>query len=264
VKNMKLLTASMFGLFIALSGLAQNASPGPLGLTMSVLFSGYILPDGANIPQPVQFFIHPDFKPKVAMHAGDTVMLEFFADGKRLTSAKAVWHDVEVPKEAPGQSYTVPAQFVVPNYIWTNVPTGSHELSIRASGFHDIPAVTVSQHITVIAPLPPVPVYGSHKLTGKARTPLNPGQVRLINSMPAGGYEIIGTVTAIAPGTSQQGEKDALSELKKQAALMGANCVVIGPATHADGKPFSVNSVMITPAQTRVSGQALYLSAPGN
>lgn len=229
---------------------------------MRVLFDGNIIPNGANIAQPVQFFIHPELQPTVTVHAGDTVILDFFADDRKLTSAKAVWHNTEIPKAAPGQAapqYTVPAQFYVPNYIWTNVPTGSHELSIRVHGFHDLPAVTIAERITVLAPLPPAPISGSHKVTGKARPPVNPEQVRLINAMPGSGYDIIGTVTAIAPGIKKQNEQDALSELKKQAALMGANAVVLGPMTQSPGKPFSVNSIMIVPPQTRVSGQAIYL-----
>lgn len=252
---------------MALSGWAQNAGPAPLGLTMGVLFEGNILPEGANVAQPVQFFIHPELQPTVAMHEGDAVTLDFFADGNKLTSAKAIWHDAQTPRTAPGQArpaYVVPAQFRIPNYIWTNVPTGSHHISIRAYGFRDFPAVSVSVHITVIPPLPPVPVCGTHTLTGAARPPLKPEQVTLLHAKPSGAYEVVGKVAGIAPGLGRQDEQDALNELKKQAALIGANGVIIGQESQSKGKPFSINTPMIIPPQTRVMGEAIYLHAAGN
>jgi len=251
----------ILSLLIGFSGLAQGSSQAQLQLSMKVLFDGSIIPEGALVPGPVDFFIHPDVTTTMPVHAGDTVMIDFFDDGKKLTSAKALWRDATTTALLPGQTkpeYKIPAQFIVPNCRWTNVPVGSHLLSIRAYNFHGLSA-SVSLHVTVLPPLPRRPVSGTHTLTGKQRPPFKPELVRIAHAVPGGTYEVIGTVTARAPGTKQQDELDALGEIKKQAAEMGANCVIVGQTHRSDPMPYSGSNGTFVVPETRVSGQAVYL-----
>lgn len=229
---------------------------------MKVLFDGNIIPEGAFVPGPVAFFIHPDINATLPVHAGETMNIDFYADGRRLTSAKATWHDASVPPVLPGQTqpaYRVPAQFLVPNYIWTNVPVGSHVLSIRAYGFHGLTLNPPTLHVSVLPPLPRQPVFGTHAVSGKLHPALKPEQVRFISALPHAVYEIAGTVSARAPGTKRKDADAGYAELKRQAALMGANCVILGPVQRNPGTPFSVGKVMFSPPETRLSGEALYV-----
>lgn len=229
---------------------------------MKVLFSGSVVPEGAFVPGPVTFLIHPDIDITLPVHAGDTVNIDFYADGRRLTSAKATWHDASVPPVLSGQSqpaYRVPAQFLVPNYRWTNVPVGSHVLSIRAYGFRGLSANPPALHVTVLPPLPRQPVIGKHVANGKLHPALKPEQVNFISALPHVAYEVVGTVAARAPGVERKDADAGYAELKKQAALMGANCVILGPVQRDPGTPFSVGKVMFSPPETRLSGEALYV-----
>lgn len=257
---MKTLIAFFFCLWTAFSSMAQSTSSAPLQLSMRVLFDGSAIPDGAFVPGPVQFFIHPDLTTTLPVHKGDIVTLDFMADGNKLTTAKAVWHDAQTPPVLPGQvrpMYLVPAQFIVPNYKWTNVPVGSHTLSIEAHGFHALSA-SATLHITVLPPLPPISVSGIHTVTGKARPAIKPENVALTHGPLPGTYEVIGTVTARAPGTKPRAEQDALIELKKQAAQIGANCIVLDPTRHIPGAPYSMANTVFVVSETRVSGKAIY------
>jgi uncharacterized protein YbjQ (UPF0145 family) len=257
---MKIFIAFFFCWLTAFSSNAQSTSSAPLQLSMRVLFSGSVIPEGAFVPGPVQFFIHPDLTTTLPVHKGDTITLDFMADGNKLTTAKAVWHDAQTPPVLPGQvrpMYLVPAQFIVPNYNWTNVPVGSHVLSIQAYGFHGLSASALL-HVTVLPPLPKGPISGTHTVTGKIRSAIKPEQVGLIHVFPYGTYEVIGTVSAQAPGTKSQDEQEALAELKKQAAQMGANWIVLDPPRRSEGAPYSTQDRMFVAPEIYVSGKAIY------
>lgn len=75
-------------------------------------------------------------------HAGDVVRVDFFADGKRLGSGKAVWHDEIRPP--PGALYLfgpppaqpmhiVAAQFDPAEFVWQDVPAGIYTLTATAT-----------------------------------------------------------------------------------------------------------------------------------
>ena len=69
---------------------------------------------------------------------------------------------------------------------------------------------------------------GSAIVTGAKREAVEPSAVRIYSKPPAG-YEVIGVVKASSEmGFSEQGSMDyAVEELKKQAAAIGANGLVI-------------------------------------
>jgi hypothetical protein len=72
---------------------------------------------------------------------------------------------------------------------------------------------------------------GSAIVTGKARTPIPPEQVRLYLEPPRD-FEVIALVSASRDaGWTEQGSVDyAIVELKNQAAKLGANGVLLGAA----------------------------------
>lgn len=105
---------------------------------------------------------------------------------------------------------------------------------------------------------------GSYILTGEKRTPVKPKSVKLYTSPPHE-YEVIGIVNASSDsGWTQQGDMDyAVTELKDQAAKLGANGVILsgtGESTsstvgaYGNGAVYAVSST----AQT-VSGKAVYV-----
>ncbi len=105
---------------------------------------------------------------------------------------------------------------------------------------------------------------GSHILTGQKREPIKPSLVELYISPPQQ-YEVIGIVNASSDsGWTQQGDMDyAVSELKNQAAKLGANGIILGGTgestsssvgAYSSGAIYTVSST----AQT-VSGTAVYV-----
>ncbi|MCF3628206.1 hypothetical protein RJ527_09030 [Thalassospiraceae bacterium LMO-SO8] len=70
---------------------------------------------------------------------------------------------------------------------------------------------------------------GSALVTGQARTPItNHAAVKILTTMPAGAEEIAIVKASSDAGLTQQGDLDyAVEELKKQAAKVGANAVVL-------------------------------------
>ena len=105
---------------------------------------------------------------------------------------------------------------------------------------------------------------GSYILTGEKRTPVLPKSVKLYTSPPQE-YEVIGIVNASSDsGWTQQGDMDyAVTELKEQAAKLGANGVILSGTgesssstvgAYGNGAIYAVSST----AQT-VSGKAVYV-----
>jgi hypothetical protein len=96
-------------------------------------------------------------------------------------------------------------------------------------------------------------------LTGKQRPPLKPEQVKLSHIPPHAAFEVIGTVTSSAPGRGQQNADDARAELKKQAAQMGANWIILDRTHRSEPPPFSGTNNVFTEPGTHLSGQAIYV-----
>ena len=106
---------------------------------------------------------------------------------------------------------------------------------------------------------------GSSIVTGDKRQPLDPGQVKLYLDPPAK-YESIGIVKASSDsGWTEQGSQDyAIEELKKQAAKLGANGVLLtttGEKTTTAIGGYGTGILYAVPvtAQT-LSGRAIYVS----
>lgn len=105
---------------------------------------------------------------------------------------------------------------------------------------------------------------GSYILTGQKRDPINPSLVKLYTSPPKI-YEVIGIINASSDsGWTQQGDMDyAVSELKEQAAKLGANGILLtgtGESTSSTvgGYNNGVVYVVSSTAQT-ITGQAIYV-----
>ena len=105
---------------------------------------------------------------------------------------------------------------------------------------------------------------GSYILTGQKRDPINPSLVKLYTSPPTK-YDVIGIVNASSDsGWTQQGDMDlAVSELKEQAAKLGANGILLtgtGESTSSTVGAYSSGVVYAasSTAQT-ITGQAIYV-----
>ena len=94
---------------------------------------------------------------------------------------------------------------------------------------------------------------GSSILTGTTRTPTNPTLVKLYLHAPAD-YEIIGLVNASGNGwTEQESQHLAIDELKKRAAALGANGVLL--LSSGDKESATVGGVY----GGTVSGEAIHV-----
>ncbi len=105
---------------------------------------------------------------------------------------------------------------------------------------------------------------GSYILTGQKRDPINSSLVKLYTTQPKK-YEIIGIVNASSDsGWTQQGDMDlAISELKVQAAKLGANGILLtgtGESTSSTVGGYNNGFVYAfsSTAQT-ITGQAIYV-----
>lgn len=106
---------------------------------------------------------------------------------------------------------------------------------------------------------------GSYILTGQKRAPILPSEVTIYADSPEQ-YETIAIVKASSgSGWNQQGDMDyAVEELKKQAASLGANGVILigtggnvstSVGTSSDGTTYTSSSSSQT-----VSGRAVYVA----
>ena len=110
---------------------------------------------------------------------------------------------------------------------------------------------------------------GSSIVTGQKRAPIDPAQVKVLLQMPPN-HEVIGLVQSKSMGgmTEQDRQNYALDELKKQAADIGANAVVLNTAgeevtTGATFIPQPYGGGMFVPYQSRqktLSGTAIYVA----
>ena len=106
---------------------------------------------------------------------------------------------------------------------------------------------------------------GSYILTGQKRESINPSEVTLYTEPPEH-YETIGIVKASSgSGWTQQGDIDlAVEELKSQAALLGANGVILSGTGEIVSTTVGTNSSGITYSSSSssqtVSGKAVYVT----
>jgi len=100
---------------------------------------------------------------------------------------------------------------------------------------------------------------GSHILTGQRRPPIHFSEVRLYADSPPK-YETIGIVTASSDaGLTAQGDQDyAIKELKKQAAKLGANAVLISSVGDTSDVASAGEQVFSISGKS-VSGKAIYI-----
>lgn len=89
---------------------------------------------------------------------------------------------------------------------------------------------------------------GSHVVTGNQHQPVPTEAVQLYQVAPAH-YEIIGMVTAKARGSRQRRMDAAVRQLKHQAAVMGANGIIMNP----------IETAGLTDRKTVLSGQAIFV-----
>ena len=115
---------------------------------------------------------------------------------------------------------------------------------------------------------------GSHALTGTARPKTDADQVVLYSSPPLHS-EVIGQVysRSTLEGSDQDKIEAAVSRLRKEAAEMGANGIVLqfSPGAPPSGKPGSLVSDAKIPAfvtqndhDVLLTGEAIYTPAPAD
>ncbi len=106
---------------------------------------------------------------------------------------------------------------------------------------------------------------GSSIVTGNVRAPIDFNQVKLYLDAPKN-YETIGIVKASSDAgwTEQDSQDYAVQELKKQAAKLGANGVLlsaIGENTSAIVGTYSTGGTYVIPvSEQTVTGRAIYVS----
>lgn len=104
---------------------------------------------------------------------------------------------------------------------------------------------------------------GTHIITGKLRPAIRPEFVQIFPAIPANG-EIVGIVTAEIAWNSQSQVDYGVGILKKQAASIGANGLLIGNTQTSPGS-FSSYSIGTTPVfysnpgQTTMQGTAIFV-----
>ena len=105
---------------------------------------------------------------------------------------------------------------------------------------------------------------GTAIVTGTTRTPINPENVKLYLQPPAK-YEAVAIIKASSDaGWTAQGSQDyAVQELKKQAAKLGANGVLLGATgekTSAAVGGYGTGTMYAIPIEAQVvSGQAIFI-----
>ncbi|MBP3771669.1 MAG: hypothetical protein J6I53_03120 [Treponema sp.] len=101
---------------------------------------------------------------------------------------------------------------------------------------------------------------GTALVTGKQRPATNPESVVVYTEAPAK-YEIIGIVTASSDsGWTEQGDLDyAMAELKKQAAKIGANGVILESVGTSNSGGVIGYGFYVPITAKNVSGKAIYV-----
>lgn len=113
----------------------------------------------------------------------------------------------------------------------------------------------------------------SRVMVGQARAPIDPAQVQIYDTPPAGSMQIAQLESTSAAGFGTQGQTDAAVErLKREAAKLGANGVVLmGVGSERSGGGLSVGGgsyggrvgggvgVGIPTTQKRAAGMAIWV-----
>lgn len=112
---------------------------------------------------------------------------------------------------------------------------------------------------------------GTHIVTGSKRPPTKPNQIVLYQVPPAK-FEIVGIVNAQSPGHLQRNMDDTVLQLKQQAALIGANGILLGTVVGGSesigvatgngfggGTAYTSTSVAVATTGIQLSGQAIYV-----
>ncbi len=103
---------------------------------------------------------------------------------------------------------------------------------------------------------------GTAVVTGKQRPATDANQIQIYVVPPETPFEVIALVNASSANgwTDQRSVDYAVDELKKQAAAVGANGIIIGqPGSQVGGFVMSGNIAVPYDEQT-VSGRAIYVS----
>jgi hypothetical protein len=122
----------------------------------------------------------------------------------------------------------------------------------------------------------------SKVMLGSARPPVDPAQVRIYNTPPAGSVEIAQLESSSAVGFGTQGQTDAaVARLKREAAALGANGVIL-MGVGSSGSPVGMSvgagsygrhsaggvGIGIPTTQKKAAGVAIYVPpgavAPAN
>lgn len=103
---------------------------------------------------------------------------------------------------------------------------------------------------------------GTTVVTGNQRPAISPAQVQMYSAPPQAPYEAIALVRASSGNgwTDQQSVDYAVEELKKQAAAVGANGVILGGQGSQTGGFVMSGNVAIPYDEQTVSGSAIFVS----
>ncbi|MDT3502319.1 hypothetical protein [Stenotrophomonas maltophilia] len=103
----------------------------------------------------------------------------------------------------------------------------------------------------------------SKVMLGRARAPIDPAQVQIYSTPPAGSQEIAQLESASAVGFGTQGQTDAaVARLKREAAALGANGVVL-MGVGSSGSPVGGGlGIGIPTTQKRAAGVAIWVPNP--
>ena len=102
---------------------------------------------------------------------------------------------------------------------------------------------------------------GTALVTGIQRPATNPDTVILLTEIPSEKYEVIGIVPASSDAgwTEQDDLNYAVAELKRQAAKIGANAVILDNVSTSNSGGVLSYGVYIPISQKNVSGKAIYI-----
>ena len=101
---------------------------------------------------------------------------------------------------------------------------------------------------------------GNALVTGTQRPATNPESVVIYTEAPEK-YKVIGIVTASsdATGSAQTDLNYAVAELKKQAAKIGANGILLQDVSSSNSGGVFISGVFVSETKQNVSGKAIYV-----
>jgi len=101
---------------------------------------------------------------------------------------------------------------------------------------------------------------GSALVTGPVRSAIKSDKV-VVYSEPPANYEVIGIVSATSDGglSQQSSLNHALDELKKQAAKIGANGIIIENINTSSNGGVIVGNIWVNVTSQNITGKAIYV-----